>query len=71
MTDADWIGVGTLLVLVFNSFQVKRVKTDTKQVHTLVNDRSTKQDQRIEQLVSTIESSNKDVPKHPFDGEVE
>jgi hypothetical protein len=58
----DGISVATFLFLVFNFIMQGK---GIGKVHKLVNDRATKQDDRIEQLTDALGRSNTAVPPRP------
>lgn len=64
------VGQAVVLVLGYWGYRANRksvsgVKSDVADVHTLVNNRSDRQDKRIEQLTSTLTSHGVDVPAKP------
>jgi hypothetical protein len=56
---------GAILGYLATRRSVGRVRRDVGQVHELVNDRSDRQDQRIDQLTGTITGAGLDVPRPP------
>lgn len=68
MSVGDGIGLATLLVLVFNYLQGHGNREKIGEVHELVNDRATKQDNRITQLTHSLEGSDTAVPDRPANG---
>ena len=76
MTAADWTGLITAIGAVATAItalvgvirglrQSKQNGTDIAQVHELVNDRSDKQDARIEQLTGTLTDADVAIPDRP------
>jgi hypothetical protein len=68
MSVGDGISVATFLFLVFNFMQGKGNRSRIGEVHELVNDRATKQDNRIEQLTDALGGSDTAVPPRPSEG---
>jgi hypothetical protein len=56
---------GSVLGFAATRRSVGRVRRDVGQVHELVNNRSDRQDARIEQLSGTLTDAGVDVPKLP------
>jgi hypothetical protein len=61
----DGISVATFLFLLFNFMQGKGNRSRIGEVHELVNDRASKQDDRIEQLTDALSDSDTAVPARP------
>ena len=64
------VGQAVVLILGYWGYRANRksvagVKSDVADVHTLVNNRSDQQDQRIEQLTGTLNTAGVDVPPNP------
>jgi hypothetical protein len=64
----DGISFATFLILLFNFMQGKGNRSRIDDVHMLVNDRATKQDNRIDQLTDALNDSDTAVPDRPANG---
>jgi hypothetical protein len=65
VSTGDGISLATLIILLFNYLQGKGNRTKIGEVHELVNDRASKQDDRIEQLTDALDDSHTPVPARP------
>jgi hypothetical protein len=61
----DGISLATFLFLLFNVIQGKGNRNRIGEVHELVNDRATKQDDRIDQLTDALSDSDTAIPDRP------
>jgi hypothetical protein len=54
--------LGAFVTLIYNLKQARRNHDEIVRVHQLVNDRATKQDNRIDQLTQSLQTSDTAVP---------
>lgn len=65
MSLGDGISLATFLFLLFNVIQGNGNRNRIGEVHELVNDRASKQDDRIDQLTDALQDSDTEVPDRP------
>jgi hypothetical protein len=68
VSTGDGISLATLIILLFNYLQGKGNRAKIGEVHELVNDRATRQDDRIDQLTDALQDSDTAVPDRPNGG---